>query len=202
MPLLSLEHTANAYRLDFLLYAMLNVAVALVLVTSSPWSGRAALLLWAAGGIAAWSLLEYLLHRFVLHGLAPFSHWHSQHHLRPKALMAAPIGLSLSLFVILASLPAWWLVGGWPALALTQGLLLSYLGYGLVHHATHHKNPTWLCQTQWMRRRRICHAMHHANYQIDSHGDIRSASHFGATSSFWDMVFCTGSQVRPSGNSA
>ena len=52
----------------------------------------------ALAGAATWTFLEYVLHRFVLHGVAPFSDWHRQHHLRPLALICSPTVLSAALF--------------------------------------------------------------------------------------------------------
>jgi cyclopropane-fatty-acyl-phospholipid synthase len=191
MSLLSLEHSVTAYRLDFALYALLCMGTATALLTTSPVGSGAVLLLWVAGGVALWSLLEYLLHRFVLHGVAPFSRWHGQHHVRPQALIASPIALSLSLFLLLGALPAWWLLGTWPATALTLGLLTSYLVYGLTHHATHHKTVPWIRHNAWISRCRVRHAMHHATHHIQARGEICKPCHFGVSNSFWDTVFGT-----------
>ena len=147
MSLFSLEHSSTAYRVDFALYALLCLGTSATLLSVGPAGKSIALLLWVMGGGAVWSLLEYLLHRYVLHGVAPFSRWHAQHHLRPRALIASPISLSLSLFLTMGTLPAWWLLGIWPALALTLGLMTSYLAYGLTHHATHHGTPAWIARS-------------------------------------------------------
>jgi cyclopropane-fatty-acyl-phospholipid synthase len=197
MSLFSLEHSPTAYRLDFALYALLSLGTAATLLTASPAGRGGALLLWVLGGVALWSLLEYVLHRFVLHGLAPFSRWHGQHHLRPRALIASPSALSLSLFVLLGAQPAWWLLGAWPATALTLGLLSSYLVYGLTHHATHHGTPPWIGQSAWLSQRRICHAMHHAAHNIKAQGEVCKPCHFGVSSSIWDVLFGTKDRLRP-----
>jgi cyclopropane-fatty-acyl-phospholipid synthase len=197
MSLLSLEHSPMAYRLDFVVYALLCLAAAATLLGASPHGSGLVLSLWVAAGLVLWSLLEYLLHRFVLHGVAPFSRWHNRHHLEPRALIATPMVLSLSLILVLAALPAWWLLGPWPALALTQGLLASYLLYGLTHHATHHGTPAWVRNNPWMSRRRIRHAMHHAAHHIHLRGESCKPCHFGVSNSFWDVVFGTHVLVRP-----
>jgi len=197
MSLLSLEHSTAAYHLDFAVYALLCAVMAATLLTASPEGLGAVLLVWVLGGVVIWTLLEYLLHRFVLHGIAPFSHWHSQHHLRPRALIASPTILSFSLFLLLGTFPVWWLLGGWVALALTFGLLTSYLIYGLTHHATHHKPPPWIRRNAWMKRRRIRHAMHHAAHHIKVRGEVCKPCHFGVSNSFWDVVFRTDAMLRP-----
>ena len=196
MSLFSLEHSSTAYRVDFALYALLCLGTAATLLSVGPAEKGIALLLWVMGGGAVWSLLEYLLHRYVLHGVAPFSRWHAQHHLRPRALIASPISLSLSLFLTTGTLPAWWLLGIWPALALTLGLMTSYLAYGLTHHATHHGTPAWIRQSAWLSQRRICHAMHHAAHNIEARGEVCKPCHFGVSSSIWDVVFGSSSKVR------
>jgi cyclopropane-fatty-acyl-phospholipid synthase len=129
--------------------------------------------------------------------VAPFSRWHDEHHRRPQALIASPVVLSLSLFLLLGSLPAWWLLGGWPAMALTLGLLTSYLVYGLMHHATHHNTFPWIRHNAWMSQRRVRHAMHHAVHHIQARGEICNPCHFGVSNSFWDVVFRTNTLVCP-----
>lgn len=197
MPLLPLEHSPTAYRLDFVLYALTCLAITSVLLGASP-EGSHVLLVWVLGGAALWSLLEYLLHRFVLHGLRPFSGWHAQHHVRPRALIGTPFLMSFSLFFLLGTVPAWWLLGTWPALAITLGLLASYLGYGLIHHATHHSHSGWIKSSHWMKRRSMWHAKHHATYHEGRHGASGVPCHFGVSSSLWDTVFDTRGAVRTS----
>ena len=197
MSLFSLEHSARAYGLDFALYALLCLGLATALLAASPEGSGVPLLAWVGAGVALWSLLEYLLHRFVLHGVAPLSRWHARHHQQPNALIATPVVLSLSLFLLLAGLPAWWLLGGWAALALGLGLLGSYLLYGLTHHATHHPTPDWIAHSSWMRQRRVRHAMHHAAHHIRARGEACKPCHFGVSNSLWDTVFGTNPLVRP-----
>lgn len=197
MHLFSLEQSPAAYRLDFALYAVLCLGLASTLLVASPVGKGGVLCLWILGGAVLWSLLEYLLHRFVLHGMAPFSRWHAQHHLHPRALIASPPALSLSSFLLLATLPAWWLLGVWPSLALTLGLLGSYLVYGLTHHATHHSTAPWVQRNAWVSQRRLCHAMHHAAHHIEARGQACKPCHFGVTNSFWDAVFGTHTAIRP-----
>jgi cyclopropane-fatty-acyl-phospholipid synthase len=197
MPLLSLEHSANAYRLDFTLYALLCLGTAATLMVASPAGSGGVLLLWVFGGVALWSLLEYLLHRFVLHGMAPFSRWHGEHHVRPQALISSPIVVSLSLFLLLGALPAWWWLGAWPAAALLLGLTASYLAYGLIHHATHHPTVPWIRNNAWLSRHRMRHAMHHAVHHMQARGEVCEPCHFGVSNSFWDVVFGTNKLLRP-----
>lgn len=196
MSLFSLEHSPVAYRLDFALYALLCMGTAAALLIGSPDGEGALLLLWVLVGVALWSLLEYLLHRYVLHGIKPFSHWHAEHHERPRALIASPVAVSLPLFLLLGTLPAWLLLGSWSALALTLGLLSNYLVYGLVHHITHHGPPFWLKHNAWISHRRTCHAIHHAAHHLGAREPVCNPCHFGVSTSFWDAVFGTTTLFR------
>ena len=89
MGLFSLEHSKAAYRLDFAVYGAAVAALAVVLLVAAPreqgWQIVALVLL----GLASWTAIEYALHRFVLHGMQPFSRWHAEHHERPQALICA-----------------------------------------------------------------------------------------------------------------
>ena len=185
MGLLSLEHTTTAYWADFVLHgsAAVGLAVALVAWTPPDLAWRTALLLPLGG--AAWTLLEYLLHRFVLHGLQPFSHWHALHHARPRALICGPTVLSSALITGLVFAPAWAALGLRLAAALTLGVLLGYLAYGLMHHATHH----WRAGAGWLKRQKHWHALHH-------HAPV--TGYFGVTTRLWDHVFASvPTQRRP-----
>ena len=192
MRLLALEHSPRAYRADFICYAAASSGLALTLLVAAPPGQGASLALWAAGGAVGWTLVEYLLHRFVLHGLRPFSRWHAEHHRRPTALIASPTLLSATLFVAGAALPAWWLLGPWAASAVMAGLLGGYLVYGLAHHAVHHVvGPVQRLPAPgqaWLARRRRAHALHHRSAS-------RSPGHYGVTQGWWDWIF--GSDTHP-----
>ena len=186
MPLLRLEHSPTAYRVDFALYAAASAALGLLLVLGCPAGSARVLAVWSVAGAALWTLVEYLLHRFVLHGLPPFKRWHAEHHQRPTALIASPPLMSGVLFVLLATLPGWWLLGGWPACALTFGLITGYLIYGLTHHATHHAVPLLHGRSAWLAQRRRWHALHHAAARAGA-----EPGHYGVSSSLWDHAFGT-----------
>ncbi|OIQ73314.1 fatty acid hydroxylase superfamily protein [mine drainage metagenome] len=127
-------------------------------------------------GLGGWTAIEYVLHRFVLHGLQPFRRWHLEHHRRPAALICTPTILSATLIVVLVFLPSLLLGNLWNACALTFGLLTGYLGYAITHHAVHH----WHVDNAWLKKRKRWHALHHHSEQ---------AGCYGVTSSFWDLVF-------------
>lgn len=177
--LVSIEHGRWAYRADFAFYALASMALAAWLVAHSMPAAAPGLLACVAAGLFGWTALEYGLHRFVLHGLAPFSGWHAQHHARPRALICTPTWLSAVLIVLLVYLPVRLLGSSGPAAALTLGLLLGYQVYAVMHHALHHlrwRSPWWDARRQW-------HGQHH---QAGA-----APGRFGVTTGFWDHVFGT-----------
>jgi sterol desaturase/sphingolipid hydroxylase (fatty acid hydroxylase superfamily) len=174
MALFSVEHGKAAYWADFAIYGVAVAMLAVVLAVYAPrahWAGLASSVVL---GFAAWTLLEYALHRFVLHGLEPFLSWHAEHHARPTALMSTPTLLSVALVALLVFLPVLWAAGLWRAAAFTLGVTGGYLAYALTHHATHH----WRSRGAWMTRRKRWHALHH-----------HTAGCYGVSTSFWDRVF-------------
>ena len=177
MGLFAMEHGKAAYRADFGFYGTAVAALATFLFSAGSHSQRIESLALVWVGLASWTAIEYLLHRFVLHGLAPFKRWHEEHHQRPRALICAPTILSASLILVLVFLPVLALGGVWNACAVTLGMLSGYLFYAVTHHAIHH----WTAKSAWLKRRKRWHALHH-------HGAGRLGG-FGVTSAFWDYVF-------------
>ena len=174
----SLEQSPVSYYADFVLYPAAlasGLAVLLVWAPAITW----AMPLAAVIGFFAWSLIEYILHRFVLHGLQPFKQWHQEHHDRPMALIGAPTLGSMVLFVLIAYLPLSWMLGAWVALAATLGLAAGYFSYLVVHHGVHH----WKARPgSWFAARKREHAIHHMP---------GIEGWYGVTTPFWDKVFST-----------
>jgi sterol desaturase/sphingolipid hydroxylase (fatty acid hydroxylase superfamily) len=185
MGLLTTEHGRAGYLADFILLAAAWIALAVVLVTAGPHERRFEFVVLALSGIAAWTLVEYALHRFVLHGLQPFRDWHVQHHRRPHERTGTPIILSGALIALLVLVPAWVLGDLWSASPMTFGLLTGYLIYATVHHAVHH----WHVDAAWLRRLQRHHALHHSG--------IAESSRYGVTSALWDVVFRTDGRSAP-----
>jgi cyclopropane-fatty-acyl-phospholipid synthase len=182
MNFFSLEHGKAAYRADFVLYGAAVVALAVFLLTGGPRGEGLEIAALALAGLGSWTIIEYALHRFVLHGPPPFSRWHGEHHQRPTALIYTSTILSATLIATLVFLPALALGGLWRACALTLGFLVGYLAFSITHHATHH----WHAGSAWLKRRKRWHALHH-------HSQLPVC--YGVTTSFWDHVF--GSARRP-----
>lgn len=183
MSLFSLETGAAAHRADFWAYGTAVALLGLVLLVAAPHAMWLQLAGFIVAGTVSWSLVEYGLHRLVLHRLQPFRRWHGEHHRRPKALIGTPTALSATLFATFVLAPAWALAGAWLACAFTLGMLAGYLAYVMTHDATHHVAPPGLAGSAWLRERRRWHARHHLP------GEAPAC--YGVTSGFWDRVFGT-----------
>ena len=95
-------------------------------------------------GFMSCGLLEYVVHRWVLHGPPSLARrGHAQHHAEPRALISTPP------FVIMTgALAIWGLLGlvlpaGLAAL-LVFGLYAGYDYFALVHHRQHHRSKAGL----------------------------------------------------------
>ncbi len=179
MRFLSFEQGRFAYRADFLLYGIAVVGLTGLLALRAPHGTGSQLVALCAAGLASWTLIEYLFHRFLLHGLSPFRDWHAQHHARPSARIASPTFFSAALLGLLVFLPGYLVAGTWNSCSLTLGVTTGYLVYAVTHHATHR----WRASSAWLSRRKRWHAKHH-------HGKVKGRC-FGVTNSFWDRVFGT-----------
>lgn len=168
-----------AYYSDFFAYPILIAILAGVALSDA--TARAAGW-WVAAfaiSVAAWTLLEYALHRVVFHHFPVVRAMHDEHHVHETASTGTPLWISLVAIVALAFLPLW-LLGGFPlASAATAGLMSGYLWYVCTHHALHHWHPEHRGYLYRLKRR---HALHH---HVDGN------SNFGVTTGFWDRVFCT-----------
>lgn len=133
-----------------------------------------------AVGLVWWTLLEYLLHRFVFH-LAPetLGRRHIEHHERPlerRLAIASPQtsigGAALHGIVFLG------LFGVDRGLWLLAGLVVGYLGYEWVHWSTHYRHP----RSRLAKALRRHHLLHH---------HAQKDARFGVTSALWDRIFGT-----------
>lgn len=143
-------------------------------------------LLAALAGVATWTLLEYLLHRFLGHDrrLAgnPFEREHTRHHAEgdyfapgwKKALVTLA---ALALVVPLAVLAVGETLG--PVYA--TAFVAMYVAYEWMHRRAH-THPGFGPYGRWMRRHHFHH--HFANPR----------SNHGVTTPLWDLVFGTREQ--------
>ncbi len=140
----------------------------------SPW---AAVVLFGVG-LFAWTLTEYLFHRWMYHnmGIALTRDGHDKHHLDPKRYLAMPW-----MFTPLIFIPSQLLIGYVMGLrgfsALLAGWFVGFVGYGLMHHSLHHYKLPFA----WYRHLQSQHRVHHAMPDVN----------YGVTMRYWDRWFGT-----------
>jgi len=178
MRLLSIEYSRAAYVADFVAYGVLAVGLVAYLLGAAPRGEWFALVGVVAIGLGIWTLVEYGVHRFLMHGVDPVRRWHAEHHRRPTARLGSPTVVSLLVLFVLVFLPAWACSDAFHAAALLLGIGGGYLVYSATHHAIHHWSYNWA----WLKRRQYWHALHH---------HIGRPVCYGVSSSFWDYVFGT-----------
>ena len=154
------------YFAEFLVFPPFVMALAILAYDESEPFRATTWTLSFAAGVFLWTLLEYLLHRYVFHHAPIISEIHERHHHDPLALIGV-------LF------PLWLLLGIAIAAGITAGVTCGYLWNVLVHYASHHWYPR---HGSYLYRVRLRHARHH--YSHDQ-------GNFGVTVEFWDRLFRT-----------
>ena len=133
-------------------------------------------------GVLSWTLLEYLIHRFLGHKESRkgiIKKEHSKHH--QEAHYFAPLSgkLVLAAIVFLASWLIFFLlfgpIGGW---SFAAGLAFMYAMYEITHRRFHVKDPL----LGYGLRMRKHHFYHHFRNPKVNHG---------VTTALWDRIFGT-----------
>jgi len=168
-----------AYYADFVVYPALLVPLAAEVLWGRTVQAEIVWTLACMAGVLAFSLIEYCVHRFLLHHVSPLREMHAEHHDHPAALVGTPTWATVALVAVLVFLPLWWQAGLNVACGLSFGLIVSYLAYGLLHHAIHHWPTRKGSYLHWAKR---WHGKHH---------QARQYCNFGVTTAFWDHVFGT-----------
>jgi hypothetical protein len=171
-------------------YSAASAVTLAVVLRSGRGVGVAAAFL--AAGVATWTLLEYIVHRYVLHGPFPdgpgplqhflhekFDHLHLEHHQRPwdGRHISGSFGDTLPFVTLLAALSALAPINTLPVFLV--GLVQSYVVEEWVHHCVHYCN----FNSRYFRYIRRHHLYHHSR-----HG---SQVAFGLTSDVWDHALGT-----------
>ena len=167
------------YYADFIIYAVLLFALAAVTLRGS----RSDQLIWlgaAIAGAGSWTLVEYILHRFVFHRMPLIADVHHAHHATPRAYVSTPTWLSLLILGGLFFLPIWRLFTLNIAFGVISGLIIGFLWYGIVHHVIHHRRP-----------RRLAIALKATSHRHLRHHSAYGSGNFGVTTPVWDYVFGT-----------
>jgi sterol desaturase/sphingolipid hydroxylase (fatty acid hydroxylase superfamily) len=133
-------------------------------------------------GLGLWTLLEYLLHRFVFHdrvlGRAAAA-GHLEHHAKVDWFVPWPHKLALAVVILAAlSVVTVPLAGLGAGIALAAGIVTGWLAYEALHRAIHVRAPR-TAYGRWARR----HHLHH--HFVDP------AANHGVSSPIWDLVFGT-----------
>ena len=131
-------------------------------------------------GFMSWGLLEYVVHRWVLHGPPSMARrGHAQHHANPRALISTPLFVIMTGALAISGLLGLVLPAGLGAL-LVFGLYAGYNYFALVHHLQHHLGNDLACVGYFGRRERLHHLHHH-----------RHVVNFGISTTIWDHLFGT-----------
>lgn len=136
-------------------------------------------------GVLFWTLLEYVIHRYVFH-YEPRSRWgkflhfmlHGVHHDYPNdaSRLVMPPVVSIPLAVFFYGVIS--LAFGRFAPAVFAGLVFGYVCYDAIHYATHH----FAMNSGILRKLKNYHLRHH---YLDDHAG------YGVSSPLWDYVFRT-----------
>ncbi len=144
-----------------------------------------------AAGVVAWTLVEYLVHRHVLHGRFPngpgwlqralhlvFDRSHGDHHLRPWDGRHVNGSFDTIPFAVLLALPSY-LAPVPTAPVFVATILQCYVIEEWIHYSVHFHRFRW----RYFRYMRRQHLYHHSARG----GDVA----FGLTSGVWDVPFRT-----------
>jgi len=134
-------------------------------------------------GVVAWTLLEYLVHRFAFHHYSSVARrLHQLHHDHPndpdaeRSSLSTPLIASPTGFLLIVT------AGLEDGSAIFAGLLLGYLAFIVVHYAVHR----WPIEpNSWLYSAKIRHLTHHRFENCN----------YGVTTSFWDIVFRTNARI-------
>jgi sterol desaturase/sphingolipid hydroxylase (fatty acid hydroxylase superfamily) len=136
-------------------------------------------------GLAAWTLVEYLVHRFAFHHRFRLGRrLHQLHHDRPSDPDAERSSLSTPLLAFPFGVLVLGAAGTEDGAAIFAGLLSGYLFFIAVHYAVHR----WTIEPgSWLYSTKIRHLTHHRYENCN----------FGVTTNFWDIAFGTSARPAP-----
>lgn len=127
-------------------------------------------------GFILFTFVEYVVHRWLLHGplwsaavLKGADHQH--HHSHPQQHVLFPWWYTPALFGL-----AWLALGSWSP-PLFAGFTLGAMWFFTIHHAMHH----WSRQWAWVERYSRWHDLHHKDLPAN----------YGITHPYWDKLFGT-----------
>lgn len=142
------------------------------------------ILVFAAGSLF-WTLMEYVMHRFIFHFVAESErakkiiyvmHGNHHHYPRDKERLFMPPVPSVIIACILFCLQ--YAVLNKAVFMFFPGFIIGYLMYGSMHYAIHAWNPPF----KWLKPLWRNHHLHH--YKDEGKG-------YGVSTTLWDHVFGT-----------
>lgn len=151
----------------------------LILKISDGWK----FIFYFATGFILWTLVEYLLNRYLLHTLEgkgilfDFANYHIKHHQfpsQPQYMMIHPVIIFLVSLLISIVL---WFVAGLFVLPVITGFLVGYLMFTIIHCLVHYVPiPKGnIFSVFWTN-----HLLHHSKYYDKA---------YSVTAPFWDLLF-------------
>ena len=169
-------------------YTLFALFVVITSSSSHPWVTVA----FFAAGCVTWTLIEYLFHRYVLHGRFPagngvirkFLHerldpLHWDHHMRPLDGRHISGELKDILPLFFVAVPVSFLFPIYTLPTLLAGVVQGYVSEEWLHYSLHFSNS----RVPLFRRMKKYHLYHHSPRGIDKG--------YGITTRFWDGVFDT-----------
>ena len=130
-----------------------------------------------AAGLFTWTFVEYWMHRGPYHHSPKATRvGHDLHHRFPKALIGIPYYVTLVAMVGIFFALRLLFDEVWLALIMAF-VWTGYIGYTLIHHASHQLSPS----NKLFAHIRKHHLIHHGRPDVN----------FGFLTTFWDRVFRT-----------
>ncbi len=131
-------------------------------------------------GVFIWTLVEYLMHRFLFHvNESQFQYTiHGVHHEYPRdkeRLFMPPVP---GIIIVCIFYAIWYLIFRQNAPLVTIGFLMGYMFYTFIHYIVHAWKPVKGFKILWSHH----HKHHNPMYEDKA---------FGVSSPFWDYIFGT-----------
>jgi sterol desaturase/sphingolipid hydroxylase (fatty acid hydroxylase superfamily) len=161
---------------SWLYFAATAVAAAWILLTMPrTWTHVGVFLVL---GPTTWTLEEYMIHRFVLHGGSVLAAVHAKHHERPADEKRIFVPMIITGFLgVIHYVPLSLCFEPWIARAVLASHILCYWCFEWVHYDCH------ILRSAFLMGARRFHSLHHSSYACPKN--------YGFTSASWDLVFGT-----------
>lgn len=168
----------TSYYADFVIVPILCIVAAVAYYASGS-DHIIKALGFAILGFTAWTLVEYVVHRWVFHRIYRKEHW--AHHKIPEAFIGVKPWQTTGAFIIGYAVIIQ-LLGMAAGTGAYVGFLLSYLTYIMWHDQIHHSFVGIARPGNYWDRQARRHQIHHRTGK---------EVNFGIVSPMWDYVFGT-----------